>query len=202
MNFSLLLSILIAPCLVLLAYWYRRQFSRTLMLWKNPEMVIVTITASVLALILFIVGTSSFFTYFNVLNPGHTPPLNQEKFLAIGIICTALMVSVLLIYLAVRLLLVRVISDKGIVVNDRLMRVPNFRHTIEWHTIADYYLQSDYPTVIFTLIVQKQALQYERLSLRVPVYLRDDFEDLLEAKMYSSQAIQAQSDMEHRYSEN
>ncbi|MEM7658892.1 MAG: hypothetical protein AAF399_22405 [Bacteroidota bacterium] len=190
---------MIAPCLVLLAYWYRKQFSQTLMVWKNPEMVILTITFSIVGLILFIVATSSFFTYFNVLQPSNIHPPNQEKFLTIGIICSALMVATVLIYLAMRMLLVRIITEQGIVANHSLLRIPNFRRVIEWGSVSDYYLVSDYPSVVVTLIIQKQAFQYERVSLKVPVYLRDDFEDLLEAKMYHAQAVQSQSGIEHRY---
>ncbi|MEM7366998.1 MAG: hypothetical protein AAF587_00285 [Bacteroidota bacterium] len=183
------MSLLIAPCLVLLAYWYRRRLAQTLMIWKNPEMVIVTITFSVAALILFIVGTSSFFTYYDVLNSSQIQFVDKEKFFTIGVICLMLLGALMMIYIAIRLLLVRVVTEKGVVLNDRFFRAPNFRHVIEWNQISDYYLVSDYPTVIFTLITQKQPLQFDRTSIRVPVYIRDDFEDLLEAKMYSVQEI-------------
>ncbi|RMG65418.1 MAG: hypothetical protein D6722_15900, partial [Bacteroidetes bacterium] len=102
LNFSLLLSLLIAPCLLLMAYWYRRQLAQTVMIWKNPEMVIVTITFSVAALILFIVGTSSFFTYFDVLDPARIPIESKDKFLSIGTICVLLLVSLAFVYVAVR----------------------------------------------------------------------------------------------------
>lgn len=178
---------LVAPCLVLLAYWYRKQLAHTEMIWKNPEMVIATITFSVAALILFIVGASSFFTYYDVLNSSQMQFADKEKFFTIGVICLMLMVALMMIYIAIRLLLVRVITDKGVVLNDRVFRIPNFRHVITWNQISDYYLISDYPTVIFTLITQKQPLQFDRTAIRVPVYMRDDFEDLLESKMYDSQ---------------
>ncbi|MEL6654324.1 MAG: hypothetical protein AAFQ87_26340, partial [Bacteroidota bacterium] len=95
----------------------------------------------------------------------------------------ALSVCVRFTYLAIRMLLVRVISSRGIVLNDRFFRIPDYRNVIAWHEIVDYYLVSDYPNVIFTLIVQKESLQYSRVSLRVPVYRRDEFEDLLERCM-------------------
>lgn len=203
LNFSLLFSLLIAPCFVLMSYWYRRQLAKTLMIWKTPEMVIITITFSVIALILFIVGTSSFFTYFDVLDSARLRILDKDKFLSIGVICAISLLGLSLTYVAVRMLLVRVISEKGIVMNDRLFRIPDFRHVIQWHEISDYYLVSDYPNVIFTLIVQKQALQFERVSVRVPVYVREDFEELLENKMYSASAMRARADISsHKYSEN
>jgi len=203
LNFSILFAMLIAPCFVLMAYWYRRQLSQTLMIWKNPEMVIVTITFSVLSLILFIVGTSCFFTYFDVLDSSQLRIIDEDKFLQIGIICSFSLIGLILSYVAIRMLLVRVITEKGIVVNDKLMRLPDFRNVIQWHEISDYYLVSDYPNVIFTLIVQRVSLKYERMSIRVPVYIRDDFEDMLETKMYSASAMQARTDISsHKFSEN
>ena len=204
LNFSLLLSLLIAPAFVLMAYWYRRQLSQTLMVWKKPEMVIVTITFSVAALILFIVGISSFFIYYDldILNSASHPLQDKMKFKQVGLICVLLLAALVLSYMAIRMLLVRVITEKGIVVNDRLLRIPDFRNIIHWHEISDYYLVSDYPNVIFTLIIQKQPLQYERISVRVPVYGRDDFEDLLETKMYSNNGIPAKADpSKEKYSE-
>merc|ERR1711916_250937 len=100
-----------------------------------------------------------------------------------------------LTYVALRMLLVRVITDKGIVMNDRIFRIPDFRHVILWHEISDYFLISDYPNVIFTLIIQRQALQFERASVRVPVYIREDFEELVENKMYSASAMRARADI-------
>ncbi len=202
LNFSMLLSLLVAPCLVLMAYWYRRQLARTLMVWKNPEMVFVTITFSVAALILFIVGISCFFTYWGYLDSPNIRT-HSDRFFDIGIICALLTGALLLSYIAIRMLLVRVITEKGIVVNDRMLRIPDFRSVVEWHEISDYYLVSDYPNVIFTLIIQKQALQFERSSVRVPIYVRDEFEDLLERKMYSASAIRARADISrHKFSEN
>lgn len=202
LNFSMLLSFLIAPCMVLMAYWYRRQLSHTLMVWKNAEMVFVTITFSVAALILFIVGVSCFFTYWGYIDSPDFPA-QRGHFFDIGIICALLTVALSLTYIAIRLLLVRVITERGVVMNDRIFRIPDFRNVIEWHEISDYYLVSDYPNVIFTLIIQRQALQFERSSVRVPVYVRDEFEDVLERKMYSASAIRARADISrHKFSEN
>ena len=205
LNFSLLLSLLIAPCFVLMAYWYRRQLSKTLMVWKKPEMVIVTIIFSVAALILFIVGISSFFTYYDpgLLNSSSPPLQDKSTFKQVGMICCLLLVALILTYISIRMLLVRVITEKGIVVNDRLLRIPDFRNVIEWQEVSDYYLVSDYPNVIFTLIVQKHPLQYDRISVRVPVYVRDDFEDLLETKMFSASGTHTRTDISHHhYPEN
>ncbi len=181
LHFGLLLSLLITPALVLMAYWYRRQLDKPMMVWKKPEMVIVTITFSVSALILFIVGISCL---FNAVGYVDTPlTIDKADLFRISGICGLLIVSLLFTYIAIRMLLVRVISSRGIVLNDRFFRIPDYRNVIAWHEISDYYLVSDYPNVIFTLIVQKESLKYSRVSLRVPVYRRDEFEDLLERCM-------------------
>ncbi|MDX2287042.1 MAG: hypothetical protein NW241_22950 [Bacteroidia bacterium] len=166
-----------------------------LMIWKNPEMVIVTITFSVAGLILFIVGASCLFTYFDVLDSRQLRILDKDKFRLIGYICGLSLIGLAFVYAAIRMLLVRIITERGIVVNDRLLRIPDFRQVIEWHEISDFYLVSDYPNVIFTLIVQKKPLQFERMTVRVPVYMRDDFEDLLETKMYSAHTIRTREDI-------
>lgn len=181
LHFGLLLSLLITPALVLMAYWYRRQLDKPMMVWKKPEMVIVTITFSVSALILFIVGISCLFNAIGYVETSLT--IDQGDLYRISATCGLLIVSLLFTYLAIRMLLVRVISSRGIVLNDRFFRIPDYRNVIAWHEIVDYYLVSDYPNVIFTLIVQKESLQYTRVSLRVPVYRRDEFEDLLERCM-------------------
>ncbi len=151
------------------------------MVWKKPEMVIITISFSVTALILFIVGISCVFNASGYVDASIN--IEKEKLLKIGAICGLLIISLFFTYLAIRMLLVRVITARGIVLNDRLFRIPDYRNVIAWHEISDYYLVSDYPNVIFTLIVQRQSLKFSRVSLRVPVYRRDEFEDLLERQM-------------------
>ncbi len=203
LNFSLLLSLLIAPCLLLMANWYRRQLAKTLMVWKKPEMVLITITFSVIALILFIVGISCFFSSWGYLKPDIILTQEKEKFFDIGLICILLNLSLLFLYFALRMLLVRVVTEKGILLNDRIVRIPDYKSLIEWHEISDYYLVSDYPNVVFTLIIQKEPFQFERASFRVPVYIRDEFENLLEAKMYSASAKRARSQISRqKFSEN
>ena len=202
-NFSLLLSILIAPCLVLLAYWYRKQLDQTLLVWKKPEMVIVTITFSIVALILFIVGISCFFTHWGFVESIQIDKISQLFFQQIGLTCMLLLGALSLIYVAIRMLFVQIITQDGIVINDRLLRVPDVRQLIEWHEISDYYLASDYPNVIFTLIIQQEALKFTRTTLSVPVYVRDEFETLLETKMFSASAVEARSQIsKHRFSKN
>lgn len=181
LHFGLLLSLLITPALVLMAYWYRRQLDQPLMVWKKPEMVIVTITFSVTALILFIVGISCLFNASGYVDTPLT--IAKVDLFKISGLCGLLILSLLFTYIAIRMLLVRVISTHGVVLNDRFFRIPDYRNVIGWHEISDYYLVSDYPNVIFTLIVQRESLKYSRVSLRVPVYRRDEFEELLERRM-------------------
>ncbi|RMG22078.1 MAG: hypothetical protein D6730_17160 [Bacteroidetes bacterium] len=193
---------MLAPSLVLLAYWYRKQLNQTLMVWKKPEMVIVTISFSIISLILFIVGVSCFFTHWGYLDSRQIEHIGGGQFERLGWICMLLLAASVMVYMAVRMLLVQIVTHRGIVVNSRLFRIPDYRHVIEWHEISDYYLVSDYPNVIFTLIVQKEALRFSRITVCVPVFVRDEFESILETKMFSDSAIEARSQIsKHRFSE-
>lgn len=204
LNFSLLLSLLVAPCFLLMAYWYRRQMQQTLLVWRKPEMVVVTITFLIAALILFIVGISSLFTYldFQIINPEKTADATR-RFRDVSITCGLMLVVLTFTYFSIRMLLVRVITEAGIMANDRFLRVPDFRNVIHWDQINDYYLVSDYPNVIFTLIVQKAGVNFDRVPIRVPVYVREEFEDLLETKMFHAQSAKSRADISaQRFSEN
>jgi len=202
-NFSLIFSLLIAPCIMLIAYWYRGQFQQTLIAWKRPEMVVVTIIFSVLGLILFVVGISCFFSYGGYLQSREINQIDKDIFLYLGIICGLLGMALAIIYAALRLLLVQIIMERGIVVNNPLTRIPNVQNIIEWHEISDYYLVSDYPNVVFNLITQRKRMDLSRMILRVPVYLREDFEHLLETRIYSASATRARLQMtQQKYSEN
>ncbi len=202
-NFSLIFSLLIAPCIMLIAYWYRGQFQQTLIAWKRPEMVVVTIIFSVLGLILFVVGISCFFSYGGYLQSREISQIDKDIFLYLGVICGLLGMALAIIYAAIRLLLVQIIMERGIVVNNPLTRTPNVQNIMEWHEISDYYLVSDYPNVVFNLITQRKRMDLSRMILRVPVYLREDFEHLLETRIYSASATRARLQMtQQKYSEN
>ena len=205
LNFSLMLSLLVAPCFVLMAFWYRKRLSDTIMLWRKPEMVIITIVFSVASLILFLVGISSVFTYFDLNlfdNVHNSTPESKEKFKQLSLICGLLLIALLATYVSIRMLLVRVVTQKGIVKNDRFFRIPDFRNIVPWENISDYYLVSDYPNVIFTLIIQEHAMKYSRISIPVPVYVREEFEELLEGKMNDSKDLEEADISPHRFSEN
>jgi len=188
-----------------MAFWYRKRLSDTVMLWRKPEMVIITIVFSVASLILFLVGISSVFTYFdlNLFDNVYNPVEDRDKFKQLGLVCGLLLFALVATYTSIRMLLVRVITRKGIVKNDRFFRIPDFRNIVPWENICDYYLVSDYPNVIFTLIIQENAMKYSRISLPVPVYVREEFEELLESKMNSSKDLSEETDISpHRFSEN
>ncbi len=202
LNISLLYSLLVAPSLVLMAYWYRKHAPQPIMVWKKPEMVIVTITFSIAALILFIVGVSSFFSYRGYLNANHIDRIHPERFFDLGVMCLLLSFGLGLTYLAIRQLLVRIVNENGIVENYRFFRFPDFNNTIKWHEICDYFIVSDYPNVIFNLLVRRPHRPYERVSVRVPIYVRDNFEELLEKKMNSQSAIQSRSAISRQQSDN
>ncbi|MEM6799879.1 MAG: hypothetical protein AAF696_00670 [Bacteroidota bacterium] len=205
LNFSFMLAFLVAPFFILMAFWYRKRLSNTIMLWRKPEMVIITIVFSVASLILFLVGISSIFTYFdlNFFDNVYNPVEDREKFKKVGLICGLLLLALLATYASIRMLLVRVITEKGIVKNDRFFRIPDFKNIIPWENICDYYLVSDYPNVIFTLIIHESAMKYSRISIPVPVYVREEFEELLESKMNSNSNLSEEADISpHRFSEN
>ncbi|MEM8889796.1 MAG: hypothetical protein AAGD28_17610 [Bacteroidota bacterium] len=175
------------------------------MLWRKPEMVIITIVFSVASLILFLVGISSVFTYFDLNlfdNVHNSTPESKGKFKQLSLICSMLLLALLATYVSIRMLLVRVVTQKGIVKNDRFFRIPDFRNIIPWENISDYYLVSDYPNVIFTLIIQENAMKYSRISIPVPVYVREEFEELLEGKMNDNKDLEEADISPHRFSEN
>ncbi len=203
LNFGLIAAMLITPSFILMAHWYRKQLPNPLMVWKKPELVIITIFFSVITLILFIVGLSSFFTHYGYLESTQIDASTRERFLTIGFACFLFNISLIFVYLAIRTLLVQVVIDQGIVINDRYLRIPDFRNMIKWYEISDYYVKSDYPNVVFTLILQREPMRFERKTLRVPVYCRDEFEALLEQKMNSVSSGQSQSETSKRkFSEN
>lgn len=202
LNLGLLSALLITPAILLMAYWYRKQMPSTLMEWKKPELVIITVAAAVAAVMIFIVGLTSLFTQFGYLKSGLIGENSKLIMRDLSLLCLFSFASLTSIYMAIRLLLVQVITHKGIVMNDRIFRIPNFKTVLYWSEIADYYVNSDYPNVVFTLIIRQDDVTYERISLKVPVYYRDRFERLLEEKMENSEATTDSSRSRFPYPEN
>jgi len=183
LNAGLLAALLFAPCLLLMAFWYRKQLPRTLLVWKKPELVIITIGFAAITLILFVVGISSFFTHFGYLRSSQIDPETRQQLYTVGIACFLMVSALFMIYMAIRTLFVQIVTESGIVMNDKIIRVPDLRNVIPWYQVADYYIKSDYPNVVFSLIIQSEPMKFERINLKVPVYSRDAFEELLENKM-------------------
>jgi len=187
LNLSLMASMLLAPSTVLIAWWYRQQFSGTMMVWKKPELVILTILYSAAALVLFIVGFSCFVYYIDYENRfvGEMSQLYSKKLLInLAALCALGIAALSAFYAAARMLFVQVITHHGIILNDRLVRIPDYRNTLKWESIADYYLTPDYPNAIYTLIVRTGNMKFERISLRVPMHLQEAFEDILDDRMF------------------
>ena len=203
LNISLLSAMLLAPAMLLLAHWYRKRFRRTLILWRRPEMVAVTISFFIAALVCFITGISSLFAYFGFLRSSQLPYADKFEFLDVSLACGLFLIALVMVYIAMRNLLIRVITDAGIIINDRYLRVPTFRKMIRWEDINDYFVISDYPNVIFNLILNREDVQLRRYSLRVPVYVRDEFEQLLEEKMNEIRGIRQREEIgDHPYFDN
>lgn len=193
LNFGMLFTMLFAPAILLLAFWYKKQFTGVNMVWKKSEHVVVTIVYSISVLILFIVGVSCLFTYLGYLESTQIGRHDPKQFLNLGFLCFLLIVAFTMLYFAVRMLMIQVVNFKGIMLNDPVFRIPNYQKVLEWHQIADYYIVSDYPNVIFTLIVQKDSLTFDRVSLRVPIYVREGFNKLLENNLSSASTKKARA---------
>lgn len=183
LNAGLLAALLFAPCLLLMAFWYRKQLPRTLLVWKKPELVIITIGFVAVTLVLFVVGISSFFTHFGYLQSTQIDIETRQQLYTVGIACFLMTAALFITYMAIRTLFVQIVTESGIVLNDKFLRIPDMRNVVPWYQVADYYIKSDYPNVVFSLIVQKEPLKFERIHIKVPVYTRDAFEELLENKM-------------------
>lgn len=208
LNMGLLGALFVAPGILLVASWYRGHLQEPILIWKKPELIIATILFAVAVLILFITGISCLFSYLSFESFAQetrekAKTIKPNVFLSISILCLLGIVSLSAIYMALRLVLVQVITRRGIVMNDRLTRIPDYRNTIRWDMISDYYIVPDYPNAVYTLIVRAEALHYERISLRVPLYLREIFEDMLELQMYNAESARAQAEIDrHRFSED
>lgn len=188
LNIGFLCAFLLAPAILVLAVWYRRTFNNVLMMWRTPESVFATIAYLIQSLIWLIVGVSFFFNYISDGTNSHFTP---EKNVAISLICFTLFVSSSIFFLAARTLLVQVITHKGIVINHFLLRIPHLHNVITWDNLADYYVQNDYPNVVFYLIYKKEDDSFERMAMNVPAHLQIHIKDLLDSKLDGMEGIPA-----------
>jgi len=151
-------------------------------------MVIITIVFFVVSLSLFIVGVSCFFTHFGYLDPGKFSSIASNQFLKLGLTCMFLIAGMSMIYYALRRLLVQMVKEGGLLLNKGLLPFPNSLFVMEWQYIVDYYIVPDYPNVSFTFITSEKELKYERKSVKVPIYLKEDFQAFLDKKIYATQS--------------
>lgn len=203
LNLSLLFAILIAPSILMVSLWYRKNLGKPVFQWHKPEMVLLTIVFFILSLVLFIVGVSCFFTYFGYLESIHIPGIAKAQFFNLGLSSMLLISGLVMVYFALRKVLVQMVMEKGIYLNKSLLPVPSATQMINWISIADYYQAPDYPNVAFTFIVQEDQMKYTRETVKVPHYLKEDFQSYLDKQLYSAQAIRSGSETpSSRYFEN
>jgi hypothetical protein len=184
LNCSLLFAVVGAPSVLRMAIWYRRNFTKPVFIWAKPEMVVLTIVFFIVSLVLLIIGVSCIFSHFGYLDTEKFPGYIAEQYLNVGLSCFLMVFGIGILYLSMRKLLVTVVLEQGIVLNlGVLPRRRNIR-TISWDIISDYYVVPDYPNATFSLILQESSLRYQRISLKVPTYLKDDFQAYLDQKLH------------------
>ena len=109
----------------------------------------------------------------------------------------------MLTYLGLRRLLVQLTVDQGIMFNEKYIPFPSKHHLLLWEEVVDYYIQPDYPNAYFTFIVNSQDLKFSRMSVKVPIFLKDEFQSFIEKKIYSATTIRTSSKISsHNFSEN
>lgn len=195
LNMSMLFAILVAPSILMVSLWYRKSLGKPVFIWAKPEMVLLTIVFFIVALMLFIVGVSCFFTHFGYLDPIKFPAISTTQFFNLGLSCFLVIGGLGMVYYALRRLLVQMVMEKGLIMNKGLIPVPNALHVLNWDEIVDYYIVPDYPNVSFTFIISGKDLKYDRQSVKVPIYLKEDFQAYLDKKLYSAQTIRSGSEI-------
>lgn len=195
LNASLVFAILVAPSMLLLSIWYRKSLGKPVFIWPKSEMVLLTIVFFIVALVLFIVGVSCIFTYFGYLDPIRFPGINVRQFLNLGLCCNLAVAGLAMVYVGLRNLLVQLVMDKGIVVTKGLLPFRNTVRLLSWSQIVDYYVVPDYPNVNITFIVAVEPLRFERQSIKVPVYLKDEFQAFLDEGIHAHKSPQAGSEI-------
>lgn len=204
LNLSSLFAILVAPSILLIAMWYRGSLGKAVFLWPKPEMVLITIVFFILALILFIVGVSCVFSHFGYLDTQKFTAIAAAQYFNVGLSCFLMLAGLSTLYLALRKLLVHSVIDTGLVLNRGILPVPRAIQMLAWDEIADYYVVPDYPNASFTFIVQESAMQFSRMSVKVPIYLKEEFQAYLDKQLQTAQTARNNSEIGSRryFSEN
>ena len=197
MNIGLLSALLLSPAVLMLAFWYRKTFADAFMIWRRPEAIMLFVGYLVVALILIISGTACFFNYskYSVI------PENAaiaENFKDMALICFSFYVSATFFFLACRILLVQVITEKGILLNHRIFRIPVPNRIIYWEMLSDYYVHRDYPNVIFNLIYRTEGTNFQKTEIPVPSYLQENIKELLDSQLDGDNDLVLYRFMKHK----
>ncbi len=193
LNLSLVFAILIAPSMLLLSFWHKKSLGKPVFSWPKSEMVLLTIVFFVVALVLFIVGVSCIFTYFGYLDPIRFPGINVRQFLNLGLCCNFTVLGLAMVYVGLRNLVVQSVMEKGVIVTKGILPFRNAIRLLTWNQIVDYYIAPDYPNITVTFIVDEQNLRFERYSIKVPVYLKDEFQTFLDKGLNAARSPQAET---------
>ncbi len=187
-NISLLFALVVAPVFFAMSLWYRKNVGKAAMLWPMPEMVVVTIVTFVLSLLLMIVGVSCLFSYWGLFESGGQIVKAHESFFRVGISSFLFLFGIGLVYLGLRKMMLQFVLDRGILFYERFFPFPAQTSLIGWENVIDFFQQTDYPNVVFQLIIDNQNLRFNRLTLRVPIYLKEEFLHYMEKKIAGARA--------------
>ena len=181
LNLSLIFSLLVAPAVLLLAYWYRKHLPTGGLVWRRPESVIVSIVTTISIVILLSVAISCFFGIY-----GHKAPLTlaqSHRYRDVGLMSLLLIAGILLVYAAIRVCFVQIVSEEGIFIQRKVIKIPDFRQRIEWSQIADFYVVSDFPHIHYTFIYKEEELVFKKVVLSVPIAMNALFEKMLHKQL-------------------
>ncbi len=187
LNASMIFALVGAPMFLAAAFWYRRSLGKTTFVWPISEMVVVTIVYFITSLLLFIVGVSCFFSHWGYLDSVSMEEPFNSHFFNLGVSCLLLLGGLSLFYMGLRKLLVQVIVPEGIIMNERLVPLPNSVKLILWENIVDYYVVADYPNVVVNFIIRDEGGRYGRHAIKVPIYLKDELEECIDKQVATAQ---------------
>lgn len=190
LNVSLIFALVGAPVFLAAAFWYRRSLGRPTFVWPISEMVVVTIVYFITSLLLFIVGVSCFFSHWGYLDAIALEEPYKSHFFYLGISSLLFLGGLSMFYLGLRKLLVQVVVPEGVIMNERLVPLPNSLKLIPWENIVDYYVVADYPNVVMNFII-KDETRFSRHAIKVPIYLKDEFEEFIDKQIYTAQTYKA-----------
>ncbi len=197
MNIGMLSALLLGPAVLVLALWYRKIFSGSFMIWRRPEAIMLFVAYLVGSLILIIFGTACFFNYSkHSLIPENAQMATDFKDMAF--ICFSFFISVTFFFLACRILLVQVITEKGIMLNHRIFRIPIPNRLIKWNQLSDYYVQRDYPNAIVNIIYKTEGMIFKKAEIPVPSFLQEQVKEILDSQLDGDNDLILYRFMQHK----